>query len=289
MILSGTGLNLFSMADYWIKANARSLHMTESQAHQTTESSAKKSQKRLNYEKQRSEVTRLKLQRLLQETGLKLVTPLDEIRGAKRKYVFQCACGAEFSARPVDMFRNTQSSCRSCSSKRRMSQYVLTEAGRQHLNKMTENAAQHNTKDAVWHSVYVRCNSAADRCKRHPNYHGRGIEFRFASPAAMTAWILANLGPPKKGQSIDRIDNDGHYEAGNLRWANRKTQNSNKREYKGSVYGNRIKRLMELTDYGYESIRTFINKGMTDDDIINKKRHPSGRPSVRHSKLRTEE
>jgi len=215
------------------------------------------------------------------------LTPLDEVRGGKRKYVFLCACGVQFAARPVDMFRTTQSSCRACSSKRRMLQYVQSEAGQKHIAYMTQVAAQRNTKGDAWHRLYVRCSSAAKRCRCHPDYHGRGIEFRFASPAKMAEWVLANLGLPEAGQSIDRIDNDGHYEPGNLRWATWSEQANNKRDYRGAVYGDRIKRLQAVTTYSYESIRTFINEGMTDEYIINRPRRPGGRPSLRHRKLRT--
>lgn len=264
--------------------------MTESQVRQITGYSAKKSQKRLNYEKQRSEVTRSRLQEHLDNTTLKLLMPLADVRGAKKKYPFQCECGKKFNARPVDIFRAGQTSCKSCATKARMAVEVTSDRWKENHERMTSQAAEANRKPDEWHEVYRICNSAKQRCSSdHRNYGGRGIEFRFASPSEMTEWVLANLGPRPSGCSIDRIDNSGHYEAGNLRWADRQTQNSNKRAYTGSVYGNRIRRLMLQTDYGYESIRTFIKDGMTDADIINRKRRPGGRPSVRHSKLRTEE
>ena len=82
-----------------------------------------------------------------------------------------------------------------------------------------------------------RFQSAATRCRNpnsahYPNYGGRGIEFRFASAVEAALWALENLGEPEAGQSIDRIDNNGHYEPGNIRWADRFTQFQNRRKQK---------------------------------------------------------
>ena len=43
------------------------------------------------------------------------------------------------------------------------------------------------------------------------------------------SWILANLGERPDGMTLDRRDNDGHYEPGNLRWATHSQQRNNQR------------------------------------------------------------
>jgi hypothetical protein len=212
-----------------------------------------------------------------------LLTPLADVRGAKNRYPFLCSCGKQMFSRPVDMFRTGQTACRSCTTKRRMLKFMATPEGVSAQKRLAAASAAKNTKPPEWHSVYTRCREAKHRCVRHPDYAGRGIEFRFASPKGMAEWVIGNLGYPPDGYSIDRIDNDGHYEPGNLRWATHTQQARNKRSYSGKIYKHRIQTLMSATDYSYESIRTFLKQGLTDDDIIHRSRRPGGRPRLRYS------
>jgi hypothetical protein len=73
--------------------------------------------------------------------------------------------------------------------------------------------------------------SAKARCenpKHHAwkDYGGRGILFLFGSFPE----FLKELGPaPTRIHSIDRINNDGHYEPGNVKWSTAKEQAFNRR------------------------------------------------------------
>lgn len=78
-----------------------------------------------------------------------------------------------------------------------------------------------------------RMEAAKDRCtnKANPNYKhygGRGIKFRFKSPAHAANWVLDHLGL-KRHLTLDRKNNNGHYEEWNLRYATQRMQALNSR------------------------------------------------------------
>lgn len=71
-----------------------------------------------------------------------------------------------------------------------------------------------------------RCNNPNDQ--RYNDYGGRGIKFKFKN---FEQWF-AELGPkPSPQHSVDRKNNDGNYEPGNLRWATSSEQRKNSRPY----------------------------------------------------------
>lgn len=69
-----------------------------------------------------------------------------------------------------------------------------------------------------------RCNNPTDHA--FPNYGGRGIEFRFDSYKDFIGVVGRR---PSTRHTLDRIDVNGHYEAGNLRWATWHQQGRNRR------------------------------------------------------------
>jgi hypothetical protein len=102
----------------------------------------------------------------------------------------------------------------------------------------------HGMSRTPLHNVWITMNQ---RCTNpnHPHfkdYGGRGIkvcEEWCQSFLVYFNYVMENLGDrPSKKHSIDRIDNDGNYEPGNLRWATQTQQIHNqrsRRRYKASV------------------------------------------------------
>jgi len=83
----------------------------------------------------------------------------------------------------------------------------------------------------IYYDAKYRCQNPNH--KRYKNYGGRGILFKFSS---FKEWYN-HIGPRLPNQEMDRINNDGHYEIGNLRWTDFSTQQLNKRVYKNNTSG----------------------------------------------------
>jgi hypothetical protein len=89
--------------------------------------------------------------------------------------------------------------------------------------------AIHTPEYRVYAGAKSRCRNP--NVKRFKDWGGRGIQFKFSSFEE----FLACVGKRPAGTSIDRIDNDGHYEPGNVRWANSLEQRHNRRDTKREI------------------------------------------------------
>ncbi len=77
-----------------------------------------------------------------------------------------------------------------------------------------------------WQAMRHRCtNPDADN---YPHYGGRGITICDRWLDSVEAFV-EDMGPRPLGMTLDRIDVDGNYEPGNVRWATAKEQRANQR------------------------------------------------------------
>lgn len=86
------------------------------------------------------------------------------------------------------------------------------------------------------HELWQRWTSLRNRCENpnnygYPYYGGRGIK---VDPRWNDFWTFVNdveteIGPlPFPGAFLDRIDNDGNYEPGNIQWSNARVNSNNR-------------------------------------------------------------
>jgi hypothetical protein len=130
-------------------------------------------------------------------------------------------------------------------------------------------------------------------CREYPLYGARGIKVcdRWLEALGFVNF-LNDLGrQPKRRASIHRIDNDGHYESGNVVWTNQKTQCRNRRNNHLLTHEGRTQTLAEWAeDMGIKPVTLCqrLRKGWSVEEALTvpvKRRKPyeqwSRRPDAR--------
>ncbi len=134
-----------------------------------------------------------------------------------RYYACLCDCGVEVVVRSDRLRRGESLSCGCLGRERRRA-------------ANTTHGLSHHPLHALWTRIHGRCNSI-------PAYRDRGItvcEDWTGDPEGLKAfmeYVETYLGnKPSASHSLDRINNDGNYEPGNIRWATPKEQANNRRD-----------------------------------------------------------
>lgn len=218
-------------------------------------------------------------------------TPLGDLHiSTKHKLLCRCLCGVEREVRVREILAGKSNCCRSCAARLKMQRlppdkriaiakaasYAAAVAVRAKAKADPLRIKFGDTVDIVRRlGVGAKQRCTNPNCPHYANYGGRSIEFRFPTTRAFVEWVLHNIGPrPSPAHSLDRIDNSRHYEPGNLRWATRSEQARNKRAYKRTANGERIRALHTLRpDLTYETLRTWIKQGATDEQILQREKY----------------
>lgn len=141
---------------------------------------------------------------------LVVVAMTETVRNGQKTWLCQCDCGATSVVRGGPLRQGVITSC-GCWQ------------GARH---------GHARRDTPRHPLYSVWKRMRQRCS-DPNstdfkyYGGRGI-------TVCKRWndfptFLSDVGPRPHGMTIDRLNSDGNYEPGNIRWAARAQQSQNRR------------------------------------------------------------
>ncbi|HDK2192328.1 TPA: AsnC family protein [Escherichia coli] len=107
---------------------------------------------------------------------------------------------------------------------------VLSDSAFENMGGSGRFKAKHGMRNTpeyrTWSDMKNRCLNP--RVRSYSNYGGRGI-------TVCKEWVesfeefFKYVGPRPDGYSLDRIDTDGNYEPGNVRWVTNRSQQNNKR------------------------------------------------------------
>ena len=133
----------------------------------------------------------------------------------------KCSCGSLWQGLIYSLFNGVTRSCGCLLSERAAS---LGRARATHGYAGSGKSPEYRS----WLSMKARCLNP--RAINYGDYGGRGIQLCERWKDDFTAF-LADVGPrPATGYSLDRIDVNGNYEPGNVRWATRDDQARNRRD-----------------------------------------------------------
>lgn len=124
--------------------------------------------------------------------------------------IYECPiCKIHFRACTTNVTQGNSTKCASCAK--------------------AKSGVSKNPLYGVWASMQARCHNISNNA--HKYYGGRGITMseEFNDFETFVSYIsnLEHFG--EEGYSLDRVDVEGNYERGNLRWATRSTQSQNTR------------------------------------------------------------
>jgi len=121
----------------------------------------------------------------------------------------------------------------------------------------------------LWRGVLRRCSDP--RATGYANYGGRGITVYQAWRESFDRFV-ADLPPrPSPLHTLDRIDNDGHYEPGNVRWASQDEQHRNMRTNRLLQVGDEVRTMRDwstITGISTSTMCNRINRGWSDEAVI---------------------
>lgn len=139
-----------------------------------------------------------------------------------RAALCRCDCGQQITATIAGLLKGQYKSC-GCL-KLEAPHFQTPEVKAKHPRK---HGLQKHTLYYTYYAMMRRCYREDD--PHYPRWGGRGIRVwePWHDVAAFIKGVEQEIGPRPLGKTLDRRDNDGNYEPGNVRWATAKEQAAN--------------------------------------------------------------
>ena len=204
--------------------------------------------------------------------------------GKRGRAYFLCSCGRAYKTEYRNLRRkNAPVSCPRCSWER---------IGKQ--RRKIDNPIPFGPLRSLWSHRYT---GMVSRCydpnhKAYPNYGGRGVRICQEWVGDRNKFFCYVMSLPdwdKLGLDMDRIDNEGHYEPGNIRLCSRRANTENRRntlvvQYGGIPYTYRAFREKYCPTWSPNAAFWHLERGKTPEWIVDF--YWETRGSVRHPELR---
>jgi hypothetical protein len=146
----------------------------------------------------------------------------------KHHWLCVCVCGRHVEVESHSLRTGKSKSCRPCSA---------TIVG----EKIRTHGMSKSKVYRAWQSMKTRCyNENAEKCYE---YHGKlGVRVCDEWLNDFEAFHIHIGEPPTIYHTVDRIDSNGHYEPGNVRWATQHEQMQNRRK----KFRKRVQKLIDI-------------------------------------------
>jgi len=147
----------------------------------------------------------------------------------RRRAIFRCDCGSE-QERDISDVRTGHSLSCGCYGREESVRRFTT-----HGERSRDIVGGQTPEYLAWLAMKARCRNVNN--SSYSNYGGRGIRVCDRWCESFEAFLTDVGRKPTPTHSLDRINNDGNYEPGNVRWATRHEQRVNQRPVRRQRHG----------------------------------------------------
>jgi hypothetical protein len=180
----------------------------------------------------------------------------------KIQYLCRCDCGTVKPVRKQDLYRGKSLDC-GCTRQEKTRKLKFKHGLHGHILYKT------------WKGMKNRCCNPHNSCFRR--YGGRGIKVCERWLHSFEAFCNDLYPSYKPGTTLDRINNDGDYEPGNVRWATPVEQNNNTRRNVRLTWNGQTHTISEwaaVLKIPVPRIKSRIQRGWPIERILTEPVHP---------------